>query len=89
MSLLLGAPRSAQVVVAESSELLELDPQAFRILLGLREEVPEALARLAAERAQANRAALEAWAAQRPSGQGLELSQKGFLKRFLQILGRY
>jgi hypothetical protein len=88
MSLMLGVPRSAEVVVAESAVLLELGPAAFRTLLALRDEVPEAFAGLAAERAESNREALEAWAASQPADEPVEMNRSGLLKRFLRLIGR-
>jgi len=58
MTLMTGLPRSATVSVEEDVELLEISKAAFTRLLALRPEVPEILARLVAERAAANAAAL-------------------------------
>jgi CRP-like cAMP-binding protein len=57
MSLLTGEPRMATLTVAESSEVLTFDREAFVALLGLKDAVPERLADLAAERMAQNRAA--------------------------------
>ena len=88
MSLMLDVPRTADVVAAESSVLLELGHDAFCALLSLRDEVPEAFARLAAERAEANRAALEAWAASQQDNEPVELSHDGLLRRFMRLVRR-
>jgi small-conductance mechanosensitive channel/CRP-like cAMP-binding protein len=88
MSLILGAPRSAEIVVSEPSVLLEIGPEAFRALLALREEVPHAFARLASERAVANSAALEKWAASKKNSIPLDMTETGFMKRFMRIIGR-
>ena len=88
MSLMLGVPRSAEITLPEGSELIEIGPEAFKVLLGLHPEVPESLARLAEDRARANSAALEAWAGAQSGKEGIELNAKGFLHRFLKILGR-
>ncbi|MBU2500094.1 mechanosensitive ion channel [bacterium] len=87
MSLMLGVPRSAEITLPEGAELIEIGPEAFKVLLGLHPEVPESLARLAEDRAKANRAALEAWAGAQSGNEGIELNAKGFLHRFLKILG--
>jgi len=88
MSLMLAAPRSAEVVVDASAVLLELGPEAFRALLELGEGVPEAFAGLAAERAETNRDALQQWAAQQGEPVEDSLSKAGFLSRFLRMIGR-
>ncbi len=87
MSLLTGAPRGATLTTAESCELLAFDRAAFVALLGLRPEVPERLAELAAQRQAANLAAADAArraAAARDDGGGKE----GILRRLLGFLGR-
>ncbi len=88
MSLMLDMPRSAVVKVTSSSVLLELGADAFRKLLSLNDEVPAAFARLAAERAHANTSAMEKWAAGQEDSGVIELSEKGFLRRFMGLLGR-
>ncbi len=88
MSLILGVPRSAGIVVSEPSVMLEIGPEAFRALLALREEVPHAFARLASERASANASALEKWVASQENSQPLDISEHGFMKRFMRIIGR-
>lgn len=88
MSLMLEMPRSAEVRVTESSVLLEIGPEAFQSLLALDERIPPAFARLAAERAESNKAALEAWAASRTDEETVEITEKGFLRRFMRLMGR-
>jgi CRP-like cAMP-binding protein len=88
MSLMLDMARSAEISVTSPAVLLEVGPQAFRALLGVNDRVPVAFARLANERAQANQAALEAWAAGREASDQVELNEKGFLRRFMKLLGR-
>ena len=88
MSALTGVPRSATLTVAESTELLEFGPEAFRALLALHPQIPERLADLAAERAAANRAALEEQAARAAHTGEVTLERKGILKRLLRLVGR-
>lgn len=88
MSLMLDMPRSAGIKVTSSSVLLELGGDAFRALLSLNDEVPAAFARLAAERAESNQDAMNKWAANQENSGTLELSEKGFLRRFMGLLGR-
>ena len=68
--------------------LLELGPDAFRALLGVSDGIPEAFARLANERAMANKERMEQWAASRSASDQVELNEKGFLRRFMGLLGR-
>lgn len=88
MSLMLDMPRSAEINVTSASVLLELGPEAFRGLLALNDEVPAAFARLAAERAESNKGSMEKWAAGQPGSEPVELNEKGFLRRFMKLLGR-
>jgi len=87
MSLLTGEVRSATLTTAGSCELLTFDREAFVALLALREEIPERLADLAAERAAANRAAAD----KGRQGQKAALDsgeRSGFLNRLLGLLKR-
>ena len=88
MSLMLDMPRSAEIKVAGPSVLLELGSDAFRGLLSLNDGVPLAFARLAAERAAANKEAMEKWAASLDKSETVELTEKGFLRRFVALIGR-
>ncbi len=54
MSLVTGLPRAATLTAPEETELLEISPEAFTRLLGLRPELPEKLATLVADRATQN-----------------------------------
>jgi len=54
MSLVTGLPRAATLSAPEEVELLEITPEAFTRLLGLRPELPEKLAQLVAGRAAQN-----------------------------------
>lgn len=85
MSLLTGAPRGATLTTAESCELLAFDRPAFVTLLGLRPEVPERLAELAASRQAANAAAADQ-ARQAAASRGAEHGKEGILRRLLGFL---
>lgn len=88
MSLMLDLPRSAEITVADGGVLLELGPKAFRALLALNDEIPAAFARLADERARANQETMAKWLASQADGDRVELHEKGFLRRFMGLLGR-
>ncbi|PID79312.1 hypothetical protein CSB20_10750, partial [bacterium DOLZORAL124_64_63] len=88
MSLMLDMPRSAEIKVTEPSVLLEIGPEAFRALLELDERIPAAFARLAAERAESNQAAMEEWAAAQGGDERVDMSEKGFLRRFMRLVRR-
>jgi small-conductance mechanosensitive channel/CRP-like cAMP-binding protein len=88
MSLMLDMPRSAEITVTSAAVLLELGPEAFRALLGVDDRIPAAFARLANERAQANQQAMDEWAAGRADSDLEEMNEKGFLRRFMKLLGR-
>ncbi len=87
MSLLTGAPRGATLTTAGSCELLAFDREAFIALLGLRPEVPERLAALAAARQAANAAAADQ-ARQALAAQDNGNGKEGILRRLLGFLGR-
>ena len=88
MSLMLDMPRSAEIKVTEPSVLLEIGPEAFRALLALDERIPAAFARLAADGAESNQAAMEEWAAAQADDEKVEISEQGFLKRFMRLMRR-
>lgn len=88
MSVLTGAPRSATLKAKEGCEMLEFGPSAFRALLLLHDDLPESLSRLAAQRADENRAALEALDAASGKDSGMVLEQQNILKRFMRLMGR-
>ncbi len=88
MSLMTGAPRSATVTVTESAELLEFGPAAFRAMLALRDEIPEALATLAAERAARNRATLDRLSQEHEAAADAVVERHGILSRLLAMIGR-
>ncbi len=80
-------PSSATLTTAGSCELLTFDREAFVALLALREEIPERLADLAAERTAANRAAAD----ELRDGQKAAVDvgeRSGILRRLLGFLGR-
>lgn len=86
MSLLTGLPRTATVAAAGEAELLEVNRAAFTRLLGLRPEIPEKLADLAADRARKNAAALDRLAAERKVDLSAALKRENILRRFLRFL---
>jgi len=88
MSLMTGAPRSATVTATESAELLEFGPAAFRAMLALRDEIPEALATLAAERAAQNRATLDRLSQEHEAAADAVVERHGILSRLLAMIGR-
>jgi small-conductance mechanosensitive channel/CRP-like cAMP-binding protein len=87
MGLLTGAPRGATLTTATSCELLAFDRAAFVALLGLRPEVPQRLADLAATRQAANLAAADA-ARQALAARSGDSGKEGILRRLLGFLGR-
>ena len=88
MSLLTGEPRSATLTTETGCDILTFDRNAFVALLGLREEIPEKLADLAAERAASNRAAAEK-ARETATAAGADRGERsGILRRLLGLLGR-
>jgi CRP-like cAMP-binding protein len=87
MSLMTGLPRTATITVTEEVELLEIPAAAFTQLLGLRPEIPEILARLAAERAAANAASLEELKTRTSVDVNATVRRESILKRFLSMLG--
>jgi len=88
MSALTGVPRSATITVSETAEILEFGPEAFRALLALHEGIPVRLSELAAERAAANRSALEALAKKKADQSEVVLDKSNILKRLLRIVKR-
>lgn len=88
MSLLTGLPRSATIKITESTEVLEFGPEAFTALLRLHDDLPQKLSRLAADRTEKNREALEDLVRQRGEGAEVQLEQKGILRRLLRMVGR-
>ncbi len=86
MSLLTGFPRTATVTASGETELLEVNRSAFTRLLGLRPEIPEKLADLAADRAEKNAVALEQFQARRQEDLSSSLKRENILKRFLHFL---
>lgn len=88
MSLLTGEARSATLTAAESCVLLTFDRKAFVALLGLRPEIPERLADLAAERLARNRAAAEEVRQHRAEVTVDRKERAGIMKRLVGFLGR-
>ncbi len=88
MSVLTGAPRSATITVAEPSTILEFDLEAFGVLLGLHDDLPQRLSELAAERASENRVALEDLARSRAAENDIVLEQASILGRLMRFVKR-
>jgi len=88
MSLVTGLPRTATILANEEVELLEISKEAFTALLGLRDDIPQVIAKLVAERAENNRATLEKLKAVDAANVGESIRSESILKRFLHMLGR-
>jgi len=87
MSLVTGLPRTATLVSPGETEMLMISREAFTRLLALRKEIPEALARIVARRAEANLAALEQLKSLGPANVAETLKKENILRRFLRLLG--
>jgi small-conductance mechanosensitive channel/CRP-like cAMP-binding protein len=88
MSLVTGLPRTATVLANEEVELLEISKETFIALLGLRDDMPQILSKLVAERAEENRAMLERLKAVEGAHVSESIQSGSILKRFLHMLGR-
>ena len=88
MSLVTGLPRTATILANEEVELLEISKDTFTILLGMREDIPQVLAKLVAERAEHNKATLEKLKASKRANVDESIKSASILKRFLRMLGR-
>lgn len=88
MSLVTGLPRTATVLANEEVELLEISKDTFTVLLGMREDIPQILAKLVAERADHNKAMLEKLQAMGSADVNESIQSASILKRFLRMLGR-
>jgi CRP-like cAMP-binding protein len=88
MSLLTGLPRTATITVVDGAELLEFDKDAFALVLEAHERVPEALSRLAAERAAANAADYERMKQIHAASLAESMKQPNILKRLLKMVRR-
>lgn len=87
MSLVTGLPRTATISAPEEVELLEISKEAFTKLLSIREDIPQVLAKLVADRAAQNAAALERLKAL-GANVAETLKRENILTRFLRMLGR-
>lgn len=87
MSLMTGLPRMADLVVAESAELLRIPSAKFAELLGTYPGLAEPLSRLVAERAQQNLRQVEGLLAADADGVNQAISSAGILRRFWRLLG--
>jgi small-conductance mechanosensitive channel/CRP-like cAMP-binding protein len=88
MSLMMEMPRTATITVDEESELLELNQKTFVRLLSLHDDIPEKLAELAAERAEANREALEKLKQMKTGDDDSKMERSSILRRFLSMIGQ-
>lgn len=88
MSLVTGLPRTATILAGEEIELLEISRDAFARLLGMRDDIPQILAGLVAERAEQNRSMLEKLQAMESADVGERIKSASILTRFLRMLGR-
>ena len=88
MSLVTGLPRTATVCANEEVELLEISKDTFTLLLGMREDIPQVLAKLVAERAEHNKTTLDQLKSLEASSVDESIKSASILKRFLRMLGR-
>lgn len=88
MSLVTGLPRTATVLVNEEVELLEISKDTFTALLGMRDDIPQILAKLVAERAEHNKAMLEKLQSMGSANVDESIKSASILKRFLRMLGQ-
>ncbi len=88
MSLVTGMPRTATISAEEEAELLEISTDAFALLLGMRSDIPQLLAKLVAERAERNRAVYEKLQAMGSASVDERIKPASILTRFLRMLGR-
>lgn len=88
MSLVTGLPRTATVFANEEVELLEISKDTFTVLLGMREDIPQILAKLVAERVEHNKAMLEKLQAMGSVDVDESIKFASILKRFMRMLGR-
>jgi small-conductance mechanosensitive channel len=88
MSLVTGLPRTATLTAATEVELLEISSPAFQRLLSLRDDIPQRLSELVAQRAAANAASYEKLKLMAPADLAGTLQQHTILSRLLRLLGR-
>ena len=87
MSLVTGLPRTATITAPGEVELLEISKDAFTKLLSIREDIPQVLAKLVADRAAQNAAALDRLQAL-GANVAETIKRENILTRFLKMLGR-
>ena len=87
MSLMTGLPRTAEIAVTESAELLRIPAPEFAELLGKHAGLVEQMSQLVAERAQQNRRQLDDALAAGAAPVDQTLSRDGILRRFWRLLG--
>ena len=88
MSLVTGLPRTATVSSHEEVELLEISKETFTVLLGMREDIPQVLSKLVAQRAEQNKTMLEKLQAMGSANVDESIKSASILQRFLKMLGR-
>ena len=88
MSLVTGLPRTATITAREEVELLEVSEGTFRKILSLRQDIPEILSRLVAQRSEQNAAAYEKLKEMAGTNVAETIRRENILKRFLRMLGR-
>ena len=88
MSLVTGLPRTATVSSHEEVELLEISKETFTVLLGMREDIPQVLSKLVAQRAEQNRTMLEKLQAMGSANVDESIKSASILQRFLKMLAR-
>jgi small-conductance mechanosensitive channel/CRP-like cAMP-binding protein len=86
MSLVTGLPRTATLVAADEVQLLEIPHEAFVRLLGVRDDIPDKLAELSAQRAAQNAAMFDQLKAMPRAGLKESLQRDSILKRFMRML---
>ena len=88
MSLMTGLPRTAELRVRESAELLRIPAEEFAALLAGRPGLVERLSGLIADRVRQNRRQYEELvAADAAPGAAAALTREGLLSRFWRLLG--
>jgi len=88
MSLVTGMPRTATVLVNEEVELLKISQATFTTLLGMRNDIPQILSRLVAERAEHNKGVFEKLRSMGSGNVNERIKSTSILKFFHWMLGR-
>jgi len=88
MSLVTGLPRTATVEAREEVELLEVSAETFREILALRQDIPDILSKVVAQRSEQNAAAYARLKELAGTNVAETICRENILKRFLRMLGR-